>query len=52
MRAPDSPMLVLEARGCVRVAMKDGEQMVDVGWVDARDLEGQTVVRYDWSEER
>jgi hypothetical protein len=48
--APESPMLILEGKGSVRVAMLDGEDMVDVGWVDAADLEGQTVVQYDWSE--
>ena len=49
VRAPDSPMLILKAKGSARVAMLDGEQMVDVGWIDAADLEGQTVVEYDWS---
>lgn len=44
-------MLIVEARGSVRVAMKDGDQMVEVGWIDARDLEGQTVVQFDWSAE-
>ena len=51
VRAPDSPMLILEARGSVRVAMLDGEEMVDVGWIDAAELEGQTVVQYDWTEQ-
>jgi hypothetical protein len=23
--------------------------MVEIGWVDAADLEGQTAVHYDWS---
>lgn len=49
VRAPDSPMLILEGKGSVRVAMLDGEKMVDVGWIDAAELEGQTVVEYDWS---
>ena len=48
--APDSPMLIVEGRGSLRVAMLDGEDMVDVGWIDAAELEGQTVVQYDWSE--
>jgi hypothetical protein len=48
--APESPMLIIEAKGSVRVAMLDGEDMVDVGWIDAEELEGQTVVQYDWSE--
>ena len=49
--APDSPMLILEGKGSVRVAMLDGEDMVDVGWIDAAELEGQTVVQYDWTEQ-
>ena len=48
--APDSPMLIIEGKGRERVAMLDGEDMVDVGWIDAEELEGQTVVQYDWSE--
>ncbi len=48
--APDSPMLVLEAKGRLRVAMQDGDRMVDVGWIDAADIEGQTVVQFDWTE--
>jgi len=50
VRAPDSPMLILEGKGSVRVAMLDGEDMVDIGWIDAAELEGQTVVQYDWNE--
>lgn len=49
--APDSPMLIVEGKGRVRVAMLDGEDMVDVGWIDAAELEGQTVVKYDWTEQ-
>ena len=49
--APDSPMLIVEARGSVQVAMRDGEDMVIVGWIDAAQLEGQTVVQFDWSED-
>lgn len=48
--APDSPLLILEARGSVKAAMMDNGRLVEVGWIDAEDLEGQTVVRYDWSE--
>jgi hypothetical protein len=48
--APDSPMLIVEGKGSLRVAMLDGEDMVDVGWIDAAELEGQTVVKYDWTE--
>jgi len=50
VRAPDSPMLIVEARGSVKIAMQDGTELVEVGWIDARELEGQTVVRYDWTE--
>lgn len=50
VRAPDSPMLILKGNGSVRVAMLDGEEMVDVGWIDAAELEGQTVVQYDWTD--
>lgn len=49
VHAPDSPMLILEGSGSVRVAMLDGEEMVDVGWIDAAELKGQTVVQYDWT---
>lgn len=43
-------MLILKGNGSVRVAMLDGEEMVDVGWIDAAELEGQTVVQYDWTD--
>lgn len=48
--APDSPMLVLEARGKLRVAMDDGGKLVEVGWIDAAEIKGQTVVHYDWTQ--
>jgi hypothetical protein len=51
VRAPDSPMLILEGRGRLRVAMDDNGTMVEVGWIDAAELEGQTVVQFDWTEE-
>ena len=44
-------MLIVQAKGSVLVAMRDGEEMVLVGWIDAADLEGQTVVQYDWTEQ-
>jgi hypothetical protein len=31
--------------------MLDGDRIVDVGWIDARELEGLTAVHYDWSED-
>ena len=51
VRAPDSPMLILHGKGSVRVAMLDGDDMVEVGWIDAAELEGQTVVQYYWTEQ-
>jgi len=49
--APDSPLLIVKATGSVLVAMRDGEHMVEVGWIDAQALEGQTAVQFDWSAE-
>jgi hypothetical protein len=49
--APDSPMLILEARGKVRVAMDDNGTLVEIGWIDAAELNGQTVVQFDWTRE-
>lgn len=43
-------MLILEAKGRVRVAMQDQDNLVEVGWIDAESLEGLTVVQYDWSD--
>ena len=43
-------MLIVDARGSVLVAMRDGKDMVIVGWIDAAELEGHTVVQFDWSE--
>jgi hypothetical protein len=51
VRAPDSPLLLVEMKGSARVAMLDGETMVDVGWIDASELEGMTAVQFDWSAE-
>ena len=50
--APDSPLLIVKATGSVLVAMRDGDDMVEVGWIDAQALEGQTAVPFDWSAER
>ena len=51
VRAPESPLLLVEIRGSARVAMLDGDNMVDVGWIDASELEGMTAVQFDWSAE-
>jgi hypothetical protein len=47
---PGSPALITEAKGRLRVSLRDGDKMVDAGWVDARDAVGLTLVRYDWEE--
>lgn len=49
--APDSPVLITEGRGSVRIALHDGEKFIDCGWIDAADLKGLTAVKYDWSTE-
>lgn len=49
--APDSPVLIVEAQGRVKIAMLDGDRIVEVGWVDAKSLEGLTAVQYDWSQD-
>lgn len=51
VRAPESPLLLVEIRGSARVAMLDGDKMIDVGWIDASELEGMTAVQFDWSAE-
>lgn len=48
--APDSPSLILQGRGSVLLGHWDGKQFVQTGWVDAESLAGQTVVKYDWTE--
>lgn len=47
--APDSPLLILEARGSVRVAAMEGETMIELGWIDASELNGLTAVEFDWT---
>ena len=51
VRAPESPLLLVEMKGSARVAMLDGDKMIDVGWIDASELEGMTAVQFDWSAE-
>lgn len=50
VRAPDSPMLILKAEGRVKIAMMHEGEMIEAGWIDAAEIEGQTVVQYDWTE--
>jgi hypothetical protein len=49
--APDSPMLILEARGKSHIAAMVDGKMVDLGWIDSRELNGLTAVDFDWSDE-
>jgi hypothetical protein len=42
-------LLLVEMKGSARVAMLDGDKMIDVGWIDASELEGMTAVQFDWS---
>lgn len=51
--APDSPMLITEATGRVRVAVHDPTTglLIDYGWIPCSELVGQTVVHYDWSQD-
>ena len=49
--APDSPMLILEARGKSHIAAMVDGKMVDLGWIDSRELKGLTAVDFDWSNE-
>jgi hypothetical protein len=49
--APDSPMLILEARGKSRIAAMVDGKMVDLGWIDSAELKGLTAVDYDWSDD-
>ncbi len=48
--APDSPLLIVEATGSVRVSMYDPTTglLIDYGWIDAQELRGMTVVTYEW----
>lgn len=52
VRHPDAPMLILEGKGSVAVAVYDRSrnEMVAVGEVDVKDLVGWTVHRYDWEQ--
>ena len=49
--APDSPMLILEARGKSHIAAMVDGKMVDLGWIDSAELKGLTAVDYDWSDD-
>ncbi len=47
-----SPVVITEARGEVRLSAWDDscDSLVDLGWVDTRDLIGLTATDYDWAE--
>lgn len=50
VKHPDAPMLIVEARGWVYVAIYDTTEnrLVEYGWVDVSRLDGWTVHKYDW----
>ena len=47
---PDAPMLITEGKGTLRVSVYDAatNRMIELGWVDASQLKGRTVTKYDW----
>lgn len=50
IKHPDAPLLLIQASGRARVALWDGEQLSDFGWVNLKDYEGWTLTKYDWEE--
>ena len=50
VKHPDAPMLIQQGRGRLQIAVYSAECdcLVDYGWVDAKDLAGLTVGKYDW----
>jgi len=50
VKAPDAPMLIIEAKGTARVSVYDAEEnrMIDAGTVDLGTLDGWTVSKYEW----
>lgn len=50
VKHPDTPMLVSRAKGTVEVMVYDraSNEMVIFGEIDASDLEGWTLTKYDW----
>ncbi len=46
-----APVVITEARGEVRLSAWDDstDSLVDLGWVDTRDLVGLTATDYDWA---
>jgi len=52
VKAPDAPMLIIEAKGTARVSVYDAEEnrMIDAGTVDLGTLDGWTVSKYQWEE--
>lgn len=52
VKHPDTPMLIIEARGRVRVAVEKSEgEIIEFGWIDLGPLDGWTISKYDWSRE-
>lgn len=50
VKAPDAPMLIVEAKGTARVSVYDAieNKMIDAGTVDLGGLAGWTVSKYEW----
>lgn len=48
IKHPDTPMLIAEGRGNLRVYVWDGEKLIEYGWVQASELKGWTVDKFDW----
>ncbi len=50
VKAPDAPMLIVQAKGTARVSVYDaGEnKMIDAGTVDLGECHGWTISKYDW----
>lgn len=52
VKHPDAPMLILGAKGkAVHVSVYDSQTdtLIEYGWIDAREVAGWTIVKYDWS---
>jgi len=48
LKHPETPMLIIESRGRVKVAVEVEGELVEYGWVKVP--EGWTLVLYDWEE--
>lgn len=48
VKHPDAPMLIIEARGKVKVAVEKDNKLIEFGWVELE--AGWTLVKYDWTD--